>query len=68
MFRDIFFICLDVFPSYFELLPLTGLIMVLAWMIFSSVGMTIARYFKSEWSDKTILGQKIWFQVYLLYF
>nr|XP_022294310.1 LOW QUALITY PROTEIN: putative ferric-chelate reductase 1 [Crassostrea virginica] len=43
---------------------LHGLIMVLAWMIFSSVGMTIARYFKSEWSDKTILGQKIWFQVH----
>ena len=42
--------------------------MVLAWMIFSSAGMTIARYFKSEWSDKTILGQKIWFHVYLLHF
>lgn len=43
---------------------LHGLIMVLAWMVFSSVGMTIARFFKSEWSDKTILGQKVWFQVH----
>jgi hypothetical protein len=41
--------------------------MVLTWMVFSSVGLVIARYFKSEWSDKTILGQKIWFQVYTFY-
>ncbi|XP_048766049.1 putative ferric-chelate reductase 1 isoform X3 [Ostrea edulis] len=43
---------------------LHGVLMVLTWMIFSSVGLVIARYFKSEWSDKTILGQKIWFQVH----
>lgn len=58
--------CLQVSGSYSLIrLPLTfaGLIMVLAWMVFSSVGMTIARFFKSEWSDKTILGQKVWFQV-----
>ncbi|XP_062595575.1 putative ferric-chelate reductase 1 homolog isoform X1 [Saccostrea cucullata] len=43
---------------------LHGLVMVLAWMVFSSVGLVIARYFKSEWSERVILGQKVWFQVH----
>lgn len=63
--------CLQVSGSYSLIcLPLTfaGLIMVLAWMVFSSVGMTIARFFKSEWSDKIILGQKVWFQVLHLHY
>ncbi|XP_061177108.1 putative ferric-chelate reductase 1 [Saccostrea echinata] len=41
-----------------------GFIMVLAWMVFSSIGLIIARYFKSEWSERVILGQKVWFQVH----
>ncbi|XP_062595577.1 putative ferric-chelate reductase 1 [Saccostrea cucullata] len=46
------------------IVKLHGLIMVLAWMVFSSVGLLIARYFKSQWSERTILGQKVWFQVH----
>ena len=40
--------------------------MILAWLIFTSVGITTARYYKSVWADKTFLKLKVWFQVGIL--
>ena len=37
--------------------------MILAWLIFTGVGITTARYYKSVWADKTFLKLKVWFQV-----
>lgn len=45
-------------------LSLSGALMLLAWMVTGSVGTFIASFFKSDWPRKTLLGQKIWFQVY----
>lgn len=35
--------------------------MIVAWILLSSVGIFIARYFKETWKDKTICGHAVWF-------
>ncbi|KAJ8315683.1 hypothetical protein KUTeg_007833 [Tegillarca granosa] len=40
--------------------------MILAWVLSSSIGIVIARYYKSEWPERTILGLKVWFQIHRL--
>lgn len=40
-----------------------GALMLTAWMLTGSVGTFIANFYKPEWPEKTLLGQKIWFQV-----
>lgn len=37
--------------------------MLIAWMSTVSAGVIIARYFKLDWPERNILGQKVWFQV-----
>ena len=37
--------------------------MIIAWMVFSNIGVVIARHFKASWPNKTILDAKVWFQV-----
>lgn len=37
--------------------------MLIGWMTTVSTGVIIARYFKSDWPEVTICGQRIWFQV-----
>ena len=37
--------------------------MVVAWMLFSSIGIGIARYQKKMLKEKEVFGAKIWFQV-----
>lgn len=37
--------------------------MLIAWMSTVSAGVIIARYFKPDWPERNILGQKVWFQV-----
>ena len=37
--------------------------MLLAWMLTGSVGTFIASFYKPDWPSKTLLGQKVWFQV-----
>ncbi|XP_052778173.1 putative ferric-chelate reductase 1 [Mya arenaria] len=41
-----------------------GCVMIFAWVMFTSIGILAARYYKSAWSDKTFFGLKIWFQVH----
>lgn len=37
--------------------------MMLAWMLTGSVGTFIASFYKPDWPNQTLLGQKVWFQV-----
>ncbi|XP_030626013.1 putative ferric-chelate reductase 1 [Chanos chanos] len=41
-----------------------GAFMLIAWMTTVSTGVIIARYFKPDWPQKTLFGQKIWFQLH----
>ncbi|XP_073705971.1 putative ferric-chelate reductase 1 isoform X2 [Garra rufa] len=41
-----------------------GALMLIAWMLAGSVGKLMAVYFKSDWPEQTLFGQKIWFQVH----
>lgn len=41
----------------------TGALMLLAWMLTGSVGTFIASFYKPDWPNQTLLGQKVWFQV-----
>ncbi|KAL5007508.1 hypothetical protein ScPMuIL_016314 [Solemya velum] len=41
-------------------------LMVVGWVFFACLGIIMARYFKNAWSTKTLLGQKVWFQLHRL--
>lgn len=40
-----------------------GAFMLIAWTSTVSAGVIMARYFKPDWPERNILGQKVWFQV-----
>uniref|UniRef100_A0A671PNY9 Putative ferric-chelate reductase 1 n=1 Tax=Sinocyclocheilus anshuiensis TaxID=1608454 RepID=A0A671PNY9_9TELE len=40
-----------------------GALMLIAWMLAGSTGKLMAAYFKPDWPEQTLFGQKIWFQV-----
>uniref|UniRef100_A0A8C2H6B7 Ferric-chelate reductase 1a n=1 Tax=Cyprinus carpio TaxID=7962 RepID=A0A8C2H6B7_CYPCA len=40
-----------------------GALMLIAWMLAGSTGKIMAAYFKPDWPEQTLFGQKIWFQV-----
>uniref|UniRef100_UPI003AADE7B7 putative ferric-chelate reductase 1 n=1 Tax=Centroberyx gerrardi TaxID=166262 RepID=UPI003AADE7B7 len=46
------------------IMKLHGALMLLAWMLTGSVGTFIASYYKPDWPNQTLLGQKVWFQVH----
>lgn len=48
----------------FPLVKAHGCLMILAWVLFTGVGIVAARYYKNVWADKTFLKLKIWFQVH----
>lgn len=41
-----------------------GVLMLTAWMLTGSLGTFIASFYKNEWVNHTLLGQKIWFQIH----
>lgn len=41
--------------------------MLIAWMLAGSSGTLIAGYFKPDWPERTLFGQKIWFQVWSMF-
>lgn len=41
-----------------------GGLMLIGWMLAGSTGTLIAGYFKTDWPEQTLFGQKIWFQVH----
>jgi len=41
-------------------------IMIITWMIMSSIGITVARYMKMLLTDLTILRKEFWFQVKII--
>ena len=58
--KEFIVICTGYFNNLYSI---TGALMVVAWVIFASSGMLIARYTRPVGGDKTCFGQKIWFQV-----
>ncbi|KAJ8376113.1 hypothetical protein SKAU_G00066930 [Synaphobranchus kaupii] len=46
------------------LLKFHGAFMLIAWMTTVSTGIIIARYFKDDWPDRALCGQRVWFQVH----
>ncbi|XP_041659554.1 putative ferric-chelate reductase 1 [Cheilinus undulatus] len=46
------------------LMKMHGALMMLAWMLTGSVGTFIANFFKLDWQNRSLLGQKVWFQVH----
>ena len=40
--------------------------MILAWIFCTGVGLIFARFYKPVWSERTILGLKVWFQVNMI--
>ena len=46
-----------------SLVKVHGALMVAAWLIAGSMGITIARYFRQTWVGKTIMGKDLWFVV-----
>jgi len=44
-----------------SLVKVHGALMVAAWLIAGSMGITIARYFRQTWVGKTIMGKDLWF-------
>ncbi|XP_066533794.1 putative ferric-chelate reductase 1 [Hoplias malabaricus] len=41
-----------------------GALMLLAWMVTGCTGIFIAAFLKQDWPEKTLFGQRIWFQVH----
>ncbi|XP_073687201.1 putative ferric-chelate reductase 1 [Garra rufa] len=41
-----------------------GAFMLIAWTSTVSAGVIMARYFKPDWPESNILGQKVWFQLH----
>ncbi|XP_028826210.1 putative ferric-chelate reductase 1 isoform X2 [Denticeps clupeoides] len=41
-----------------------GAFMLVAWMTTVSTGIIVARYFKPDWPESSLCGQRIWFQVH----
>uniref|UniRef100_A0A671UBV9 Ferric-chelate reductase 1a n=1 Tax=Sparus aurata TaxID=8175 RepID=A0A671UBV9_SPAAU len=46
------------------IIKMHGALMLVAWMLTGSVGTFIASFYKSDWTNHSLLGQKIWFQVH----
>ncbi|XP_051267523.1 putative ferric-chelate reductase 1 isoform X2 [Dicentrarchus labrax] len=46
------------------IMKIHGALMLLAWMLTGSVGTFIASFYKPDWPNQTLLGQKVWFQVH----
>uniref|UniRef100_A0A8C3A9G5 Ferric-chelate reductase 1a n=1 Tax=Cyclopterus lumpus TaxID=8103 RepID=A0A8C3A9G5_CYCLU len=46
------------------IMKMHGALMLLAWMLTGSVGTVIASFYKPDWPNQTLLGQKVWFQVH----
>ncbi|XP_049322979.1 putative ferric-chelate reductase 1 [Astyanax mexicanus] len=41
-----------------------GALMLFAWMVLGSTGIFMAGFFKPDWPEKTLFGQRIWFMVH----
>nr|XP_022316500.1 putative ferric-chelate reductase 1 isoform X1 [Crassostrea virginica]XP_022316501.1 putative ferric-chelate reductase 1 isoform X1 [Crassostrea virginica]XP_022316502.1 putative ferric-chelate reductase 1 isoform X1 [Crassostrea virginica] len=46
----------------YPLVKVHGCLMILAWIFCTGVGLIFARFYKPVWSERTILGLKVWFQ------
>ncbi|KAJ4925459.1 hypothetical protein JOQ06_018189 [Pogonophryne albipinna] len=46
------------------LIKIHGVLMLTVWMWMVSTAIFIARHYKNVWPEKTVLGQKLWFQLH----
>lgn len=42
----------------------SGVLMVFAWMLFAPVGIYASRFCRQSWKNRTIFGQRVWFQIH----
>ncbi|XP_029708302.2 putative ferric-chelate reductase 1 homolog [Aedes albopictus] len=54
-------------PDPTVLIKLHGTFMIIAWILFSSIGTTVARYFKKTWIAKQYFGGEAWFLHHRVY-
>ena len=52
-----------IFDSFSTVSLTPGCLMILAWVLFTGIGIIVARFYKNDWADKTFFGLKTWFQV-----
>lgn len=46
------------------MLKLHGCMMIAAWILCTSIGIVVARYYKPVWLEKKLLGEKVWFTIH----
>ncbi|XP_047444533.1 putative ferric-chelate reductase 1 [Mugil cephalus] len=46
------------------IMKMHGALMLLAWMLTGSVGTVIASFYKPDWPNQSLFGQRVWFQVH----
>ncbi|KAK3085273.1 hypothetical protein FSP39_000936 [Pinctada imbricata] len=46
----------------FALVKAHGCLMIAAWVLFASIGVVLARYYKPMWPERKLLKEKVWFQ------
>jgi len=52
------------YDMYEKLVRAHAILMMLAWMVFSNIGVVVARHFKLLWPNNKILNKPVWFQVH----
>uniref|UniRef100_A0A674B7G2 Ferric chelate reductase 1 n=1 Tax=Salmo trutta TaxID=8032 RepID=A0A674B7G2_SALTR len=56
--------CCGLIPICNTCFVISGILMLIAWMLAGSTGTFLASYFKPDWPERTLFGQRIWFQVH----
>jgi hypothetical protein len=47
-----------------KLYKVHGCLMIVAWVLFASIGITVARYYKRVWGDAKMCGLDVWFPIH----
>ncbi|XP_021363148.1 putative ferric-chelate reductase 1 [Mizuhopecten yessoensis] len=48
----------------YPLIKIHAILMIIAWILCTGVGIVAARYYKPVWTTTNIMGQRIWFQIH----
>ncbi|XP_033737676.1 putative ferric-chelate reductase 1 homolog [Pecten maximus] len=48
----------------YPLIKVHAILMIIAWILCTGVGIVAARYYKPVWTSTNIMGQRIWFQIH----
>ncbi|XP_069126551.1 putative ferric-chelate reductase 1 homolog [Argopecten irradians] len=48
----------------YPLIKVHAILMIIAWILCTGVGIVAARYYKPVWTSTNVMGQRIWFQIH----